>query len=200
MSGRRKQATSDTKTEILDAAALIMEEEGYAAVSSRRIAERAGMKSMPIHYHFGSMDELFLALYRRFEKIYFDRLVKAMGSDSPLRGLWALNRDPRDTGLIGEFLALANHRPAIRDEVARSGERVRAIETAIIAAALRNGDLEPGKLEPDVLAFVLAATCRTLLTERALGIDAAHDKVEACVERLLDQLDPARGTAAARQG
>jgi len=39
--------------------------EGYAAVTSRRVAAEAGLKPQLVHYYFRTMDDLFLALYRR---------------------------------------------------------------------------------------------------------------------------------------
>ena len=190
MTGKRRRDAAETRAAILDAAEDIMRNEGYAAVSSRRVAERAGSKTMPVHYHFGSMDDLFLALYRRSEDKHFNRLTKALTSATALRDLWELGRDPADSGLIGEYLALANHRPALREEVARSGERVRAIETAIIASTLKKGGQPQfGDASPAVLAFILEAVCRTLVAERALGIEAAHAEIESFVEQILDQVE-----------
>lgn len=193
MSGKRRQEAVDRKTLILDAAEQIMREEGYAAVTSRRVAERTGSKTMPIHYHFGSMDDLFLALYRRSEEKYFGRLASAISSETPLHDLWELGRNPADTGLVGEYLALANHRPSVRSEVARSGERVRAIEAALVSASLRDVELKPQNASPAVLAFILESICRTLVSEQALGISSTHKEVEDFVARVLAQVEPAGG-------
>jgi len=195
MKGKRKQDVADTKEAILAAADQVMREEGYAAVSSRRVAERAGSKSMSIHYHFGSMDDLFLALYRRSEAKYFTRLMRALSSDSPLRDLWELGQDPADTGLVVEYLALANHRNSVRDEVARSGERVREIATAIVANSVKDITFEMGPVSPAIVYFIIEALCRTLVSDRALGISSSHDEVVEFVERLLIQVE-----AAHRQG
>jgi AcrR family transcriptional regulator len=43
---------------ILDAAAGLFSERGYAATSLRDIAERAGMKAGSLYYHFSSKDEI----------------------------------------------------------------------------------------------------------------------------------------------
>ena len=57
--------TSKTHAALLDAAEALMLAEGYAAVSSRRAAAAAGLKPALVHYYFATMDDLFLALYRR---------------------------------------------------------------------------------------------------------------------------------------
>src|SRR5689334_4579346 len=79
---------ADTKQAILDATEAIMREEGYAAVSSRRVAERAGYKSKLVHNHFRSMDELFLALFRRSEEAFLASQARALASPHPLREIW----------------------------------------------------------------------------------------------------------------
>jgi AcrR family transcriptional regulator len=192
MKGSRKQALADKKELILAAAEQIMREEGYAAVSSRRVAERAGSKSLPIHYHFGTMEELFFALYRRSEEKYFARLVQVLSSTAPLHRLWELGQDPAESGLVGEYLALANHRESVRHEVARSGEQVRMIASAIVASGIKVAPIDFGSLSPSIIAFILEAICRTLVSDRALGISCGHDEVVAFVDGLLDQAEPAR--------
>ena len=47
-----------SRVRILDAAASLFREQGYAAVSLRAIAAEAGMKSGSIYYHFGSKEEI----------------------------------------------------------------------------------------------------------------------------------------------
>ncbi|MGK2908303.1 MAG: TetR family transcriptional regulator [Sphingobium sp.] len=40
-------------------------EEGYAAVSGRKVAARAGLNASLIHYYFPTSDDLLVAAYRR---------------------------------------------------------------------------------------------------------------------------------------
>jgi AcrR family transcriptional regulator len=47
---------------ILNVAARLFREQGYGPVSLRKIAEAAGMKAGSIYYHFGSKDEIVLAI------------------------------------------------------------------------------------------------------------------------------------------
>src|SRR5947209_4453590 len=102
------KGSSDTRTLILDATEQIMIENGYAGVSSRKVAEQAGLKSKLLHYYFGSMDDLFTASFQRMEDRYDERFARAAASDTPLHDLWALVADPAGAALILEFTALAN--------------------------------------------------------------------------------------------
>ena len=67
MASPRRIGAPDAKnrTVLLDAAETVMIEHGYAAVSSRRIAEQAGLKPQLVHYYFRSMDELLFEVCRR---------------------------------------------------------------------------------------------------------------------------------------
>ncbi len=118
--------TSETRAALLDAAEQLMLAEGYAAVTSRRVAAQAGLKPQLVHYYFRTMDDLFLAVFRRRAEQGLERQADALASEQPLWSLWDLSRDPRGTALTMEFTALANHRKAIRAEIAASAERYRA--------------------------------------------------------------------------
>ena len=60
--GRRHQDLTKksevSRTQILDAAAALFRDHGYAATTLRQIAEAADMKAGSIYYHFASKDEI----------------------------------------------------------------------------------------------------------------------------------------------
>ncbi len=67
MTSARRIGAPDAKNRVLllDAAEQLMLEEGYAAVTSRRLASKAGLKPQLVHYYFRTMEELFLEVFRR---------------------------------------------------------------------------------------------------------------------------------------
>ena len=69
---------------LLDAAEQLMREEGYASVTSRRVATRAELKPQLVHYYFRTMDDLFLALLQRGAEQNRERLEGALASSDPL--------------------------------------------------------------------------------------------------------------------
>jgi TetR/AcrR family transcriptional regulator len=186
---RNGEESAKTRTAILDATAQIMREEGYAAVSSRKVAERAGLKSQLVHYHFGTMDELFLALYQRYEQQHFERHAQALASRNPLRALWELSVDAAGAELSLEFIALANHRKAIRKEIARSTERYRSLQVAVVSRVVEDLGVSEDELPADVLCFLMIAASRALITEAAVGVSAGHPAMLAFVERRLQALE-----------
>lgn len=56
----KKTIATETKSRILDQAARLFRENGYAAISLRAIAEAAGMKAGSVYYHFKSKEEIVL--------------------------------------------------------------------------------------------------------------------------------------------
>jgi AcrR family transcriptional regulator len=198
--GRRNGGDgAKTRAAILDATEALMREEGYAAVSSRRVAERAGLRPSLVHYHFGSMEELFLALNKRAQDEYFARHIKALTSENPLRALWEFLSDPSGTELVLELIALANHHKTLRDELARSGEMVRTIETAFFTRILEGLGVDQQELPPAVLSFLIAGAARAFVTESTIGYSLGHEEVLAFVERRLAEME-AKGRDRRPQG
>lgn len=180
---------SMTRSAILDATEQIMREEGYAAVSSRKIAAKAGLKSQLVHYYFRSMDDLFLALFQRVEQQQFQRLTQAIASKAPLRSMWKIGIDANGPWLNKEFIALATHREFLRKEIARAAERTRHIYAAVLARVLEERGMAPGAWPPIVLSILLDGVSRLINSETALGTSAGHAETIAFIEHYLDQIE-----------
>jgi TetR/AcrR family transcriptional regulator, cholesterol catabolism regulator len=60
---RRGAVRADNRPVILDAAARLFREKGYAVTSMRDIAAAVGMLAGSLYYHFASKDELLVAVY-----------------------------------------------------------------------------------------------------------------------------------------
>jgi AcrR family transcriptional regulator len=128
---------SATRTALLDAAAAVMLEEGYAAVSTRRVAERAGVNNGLVSYYFGTLDSLFIELFRRGAERSLARLTRALQSPQPLWALWELTHDFTSNALTMEFIALANHRKAIRAEIAEYSRKFRTMQVEALSGVIK---------------------------------------------------------------
>ncbi len=170
-----------------------MLEEGYAAVTSRRVAAAAGLKPQLVHYYFRTMDDLFLGLFRERAAQGFERQAQAMASEQPLWALWELSRDPRGTALTMEFTALANHRKAIRAEIASFAERYRADLLAGMGELFVRYGVDTDRL-PAVVGTVLMTSITRFLVieEETLGMASGHAETVAFVERFLSELEGPR--------
>ena len=181
---------ADTRSLILDATEQIMLEEGYAGVSSRKVAAQAGLKSKLLHYYFRTMDELFIAAFQRREDWHLQRFASAAASNTPLHDLWALSLDAASSRLYLEFNALACHRPLVRAHIARSNRRDRLSVTAALEAVFLKNGIDPEHLPPAVVATAMAGMARVFATDRALGTDEGHQQSAAFVWNLLARLEP----------
>ncbi|HZJ52389.1 MAG TPA: helix-turn-helix domain-containing protein [Actinomycetota bacterium] len=57
----------------MNAAERLLITEGHAAISTRRVAEEAGVNHGLVHYYFGSMEELFVQVLERFTQRLIER-------------------------------------------------------------------------------------------------------------------------------
>jgi TetR/AcrR family transcriptional regulator len=174
---------------LLDAAERLLLDEGYAAVTSRRVAATAGLKPQLVHYYFRTMDDLFLAVFRRRADEGLAALARALASDRPLHALWQQARDPRGTALTTEFAALANHRKAIRAEIARYAEAFRAQQTDGLARAGRRYGFAEWP-SPVVLSVALTSISVVLAMEHTLGVSGGHAETIGLVQQYLAQYEP----------
>jgi AcrR family transcriptional regulator len=181
---------SKTRGLLLDATEALMREEGYAAVSSRRVATRAGLKPQLIHYYFRTMDDLFLALFRERTEAGLARHAEALASDRPLHALWEVSRDPAGTAMIMEFSALANHRKVIAAEIARYGDRLREMQVEALSRTLAGRGVDADGLPPIAAAVLISSISLFLRMEDNVGMSAGHAETEALVERWITQLEP----------
>ena len=188
----RRIGSEDSKTrlQLLDAAELLLLEEGYAAVTSRRVAARAGLKPQLVHYYFRTMDDLFVEVFRRRAEENVARAERAIAADGSLRVLWQLNDDPRGARFNIEFVALANHRKAIRTEIARYAERFRAAQLEAVTNALHVLGVTDAELPPIVALLMMTGLTQVLALEDALGVTAGHDTTRSYIEATMARIEP----------
>jgi len=180
------------RTVLLDAAERLMRDKGYAAVTSRRVAEQAGLKPQLVHYYFRTMDDLFLEMFRRRAErmLHYHRL--ALSSPQPLWALWELNTDAAGTALTMEYIALANHRKTLRAEIARYAELFRRQQIKTLTAAMARYDVPFEEFTPTVLMVLMTGATQALVQEEVLGVTAGHDETYRFAEKWLEFLEGPR--------
>jgi AcrR family transcriptional regulator len=186
---RPRAATVEKRARILDAAEQIMLREGYAAVTSRRVEAVAGVK---LHYHFGTVDDLFVAVFRRRAERNVERIREALTSQQPLWAWWELASDPRGTALLVELTAAANHRPPLQAEVAELARDVRRMEMDALASILDGYGIDPDEFPPALVAAAVQGLALVVVQDEVRGFDTAHAEAKAAIERLLDRLEGER--------
>jgi len=74
----------DTGALILEAARRRLLADGYAGLSTRKVAEQAGVPLSQLHYHFGSKQRMVLSLLAEENRRRLDRQITMYAEDGPL--------------------------------------------------------------------------------------------------------------------
>jgi AcrR family transcriptional regulator len=182
-----------TRLALMDATEAVMREEGYAALSSRRVAERAGVNQQTVYYYFQTMEDLLLAAYRRRTQRVYEKLEQAMASERPLHAFWHALADPFDAALSMEYLALANHNEPIRRETIEFGERLRRMQVDKVVQGGQPAAQSDEAITPVAIVVVITYIGHLLGFEATLGIRGGHKETRALMEWCLRRLEPVGG-------
>jgi TetR/AcrR family transcriptional regulator, transcriptional repressor for nem operon len=187
--------TSKTRFVVLDAAQAVMLRDGYAAVTYRSIAARAGVTAPLVQYYFPTLDDLFVDLLRYRSDQNFERLLSEleMRPDEPLRIIWEFSTDETSAVLMTEFLALANHRKAIQATILEVTERTRRVQLVALQQRWKHYQAAFLGLSPEGLIVILQAIPKMLQLEDSVGLALGHPDVIRHMQDRLAALEPRRG-------
>lgn len=163
--------------------------DGYAAVTSRRLETETGLK---VHYHFGSVDDLFIAVVRRRGEINLTLMAEALSSPEPLRAWWRLASDRRGSRLLVEITAAANHRSSLQVEVAAYARESRRLQLRALHRLLGEYGIDPETFPPSLVAPTIQGLAFAMAYDQAAGFDTAQAEASAAMERLLVRLESQR--------
>ena len=93
-----------TRESILSAAKAALLDGGYARLSTRRIAEAAGVPLSQIHYHFGSKSNLVLEVLEEENRRLLQRQEMMYGQEMPLWKRWEQACDFLDDDLESGYV------------------------------------------------------------------------------------------------
>jgi len=103
---RRDRASADTRVRILEAARSRLLADGYANLSTRRVAEAADVPLSQIHYYFGSKQELILAMLAAENDQLLARQSSMYAGDEPLWQQWDRACDFLETDLASGYVRI----------------------------------------------------------------------------------------------
>ncbi len=163
---------SESREILLQAAEKLMKAEGYAAVTSRKLASHAGLKPQLVHYYFRTMDELFESLFQRVAARHIASLKKIADGEDRLLRMFELSCDTENAVLHLEFMAMANHRKALRQQIAKFGRELNRIESEIFVDVLASEGIVLDKATPQELSTIFETVARGMAF--AGGFNASH--------------------------
>ena len=196
---RRGLATAETRTTILGAARERLLADGYANLSTRSVAEHAGVPLSQIHYHFGSRLQLVLAVLDAETARLLERQRTMFDAPDPLWVRWELACDFLDADVDSGYVRVLQEMIAAGwsdIEVAASVRQVlegwyRVL--ADVAKSEHERGVDLGGFTPDEIAALmgtpfLGAEELILLgvTESTLPVRSALRKVGALLRRIAE--------------
>jgi AcrR family transcriptional regulator len=211
-------ARSDMRSKIVEAAARLLQEQGPAAVTTRGVAEAAGVQAPAIYRLFGDKDGLLEAVAEQVMAGYVATkaaVVHAASSDNadPLEDLRAGWRTQIDFGLANPaiFRLLTDPDRMLHSPAARAGSRVLEARVHRVAAAGRLRVSEhravgliqaagigtvltllstpPEQRDPDLPDSIYAAVLDQILTDPIERFDEGPMAAAVALRAVASQLD-----------
>ena len=170
---------------LLDAAESLLAQVGYAGVTTRRLAEEAGVNHGLVHYYFGSNENLLVHMLERFTDRLIARQRELYAADLPFAEKWRtamrylVNEDVSYQKIWLELQALAWNNPDISERLARVNAEWRAVLTDAFEEPRR--ELGIGLSLPALVSLVMTFNLG-IIVERLGGIKTGHGE-------LLDWID-----------
>jgi AcrR family transcriptional regulator len=186
------QTRVGTRERLLDAAAKVIADVGWSAVTSRAVADRAGVNNGVVHYHFSSMDHLRRAAAMDCMTTTFggmlDGFVAAPTTADALRRLAAavstFDLHSRSAAVMLEAMLHAPRDPELGREVRDVLMPFRTAVRDLLARDVAAGRASP-TIDPAALATALFALFDGLvlhaMVDGELDVSAATDAVIALI-------------------
>ena len=194
---RRDRATAETRAAILAAARERLLADGYANLSTRRVAESAQVPLSQIHYHFGSKLQLILAVLETENERLLERQHAMFDTPEPLWVRWDLSCDFLEADLASGYVRILQEMIAAGWSDAEVAASVRKMVggwfrlLAEVAQREQEQGVDLGGFTPDEVAALmgmpfLGAEELILLgvTEATLPIRSALRKVGVILRRI----------------
>ena len=184
----------ETRTRILAATKTSLLQVGYARLSTRVIAETAGVPLSQIHYHFGSKQKLVLELLEQENRRLLGRQAAMFGSDMPLWKQWEQACDFLDDDLESGYVRVLQEMVAAGwsdAEIAGSvGRDIRGWFDLLVDVARRAEERfgALGPFTPEEVAALAGLPFLGAETVLLLGLDDSMIAARSALRRVGDVL------------
>ena len=189
----RQQATNS----LLDAAEDLLYKVGYAGVTTRAVAEAAGLKPGLVHYYFGSMEELLTQTLERFvdqlaealEALYQDPSLSFAEKWRLGAQFWTNEPTSRFPKIMMELLAVGWNIPALRARLTQVHARFRGIFEEHFGRALRDYGLPEDQFPLKVIVAAVTSFQLGLIVEGLSDVREGHQELLDWIQGWIDDLE-----------
>ena len=170
-------ARAAAEAALLDAAERLLVEVGYAKITTRRLAEEAGVNHGLVHYYFGSNENLLVRALERFTGRLIARQRELYATDIPFVEKWRtamqylVAEDRTYEKVWLELQALGWNHPDLRDRLARVNAEWREVLTEAFAEPHRQLKID---MPLEALVSLVMAFNIGIIVERLGGIETGH--------------------------
>jgi AcrR family transcriptional regulator len=194
----------DTRRRIIDAARVRLLADGYAGLSTRKVAEEAGVPLSQLHYHFGSKGGLIIALFEMENEQRLARQTRMYAEDRPLWQRYEQACDFLEDDLESGYVRVLQELVAAGWSNPELGAAVRELLggwTALLVEVAREAERRHGPLGPFTADEVATLVVSAFIGSEALlllGFDREAMPIRSALRRigvLIREREEAAGTA-----
>ena len=189
-------AREEAEQAFLDAAERLLISVGYAAITTRKLAEEAGLNHGLVHYYFGSMPELLLQVLER----HTDRLIKRQremyAEDRPFIEKWRaamgyLDDDSRNgyAKVWFELQAMAWNDAEMRERVARVDQAWVHVVTEAFDKAVDEYGLDRRTFPLEAVVALVGTSNLGMHLRMLSGIRTGHTALLEAIDKWLQELE-----------
>lgn len=193
-----RRSRDETAELLLDAVERLLIREGITSLTTRRLADEAGINHGLVHYSFTSMTEVALRTAQRATDRLIERQREMYDAPGGFLDKWRtamafLDEDIRAgyPKLMFELSALGWNDPALAAAIAEMDAQWRAVLTCAVTAALAEYRLDADRFPVDALVTLIATFNLGIEAERLIGVDTGHDALLGWIDRWLGELQRA---------
>ncbi len=183
-------ARSAAEDALLDAAERLLVDVGHSGITTRRLAEEAGVNHGLVHYYFGSIENVLVRTLERFTERLVARQRAMYAADVPFIEKWRtamrylVEEDVRYEKVWLELQALAWNRPEMREQLRGVDEQWRAVLTEAFAEPREELGID---MPLDALVSLVVTFNFGIIVERLSGITTGHAELLEWIDTFLEE-------------
>jgi AcrR family transcriptional regulator len=192
-------ARTEATEALLGAAEELLVDVGYAAITVRRLAERAGVNHGLVHYYFGSMQDLLLQVVERFTDGLIERQRAMYAADVPFIDKWRqamrfLDDDNRSgyQKVWFEMQAMAWNDERVRARLQHVHQQWMDVLLPAFDTGLTELGVDLGLYPTRAVVSLVVTFNEGIILERLGGVDSGHRAALDMIDGLLERLEEAR--------
>ncbi len=182
----KRSARAGAEEALLDAAERLLVEVGHAGITTRKLADEAGVNHGLVHYYFGSNENLLIKALERFTGRLIARQRELYAADIPFAEKWRtamrflVEEDVTYEKVWLELQALGWNDPVLRERLIS----VNAEWRSVLAEAFDEPRRELGiDLPLDALVALVMTFNTGMIVERLGGIETGHRELLEWIDR-----------------